>query len=246
MSTAASSQGIREMSPRGKARLAGAFYLVTILTGIFAQGFISERLVSSDAAATASNILANESLFRLAFTVYMIEMICQIAMTALFYDLLKPAGKSVALLAAIFSLVGCTIKTLSRLFFFAPLLILGGASYLSVFNADQLKALALLFLKVNDQAAAIALIFFGLFALLKGYLIFRSTFLPRFLGAVTVVGGIGWVAFLVPSLGYRLFPFIAALGVLGALANVTWLLVVGVNEQRWKEQAIAAEASIWR
>ena len=109
---------LADMSPRVKARLAGGFLLITMLAGVFAQGFIGERLiVSGDAAATASNILAHEQLYRLGFAIYLIEMACQITMTVLFYDLLKPVSRSVSLLAAAFGLVGCTIKTLSRLFF---------------------------------------------------------------------------------------------------------------------------------
>jgi hypothetical protein len=247
MSTVATMNGIAEMSPRTKARLAGAFYLLTILTAAFAQGFVSERLVDpGSAAATAANIIAHEPLYRLGFTVYLIEMACQIAMTVLFYELLKPVSRGVSLLALTFGLVGCTIKTLSRLFFFAPLLVLGGAPYLSEFNAPQLQALGLLFFKVNDHGAAIAMVFFGVYALLKGYLVYRSTFLPRALGVLTIVGGIGWLSFLSPPLGYRLFAYIAPVALLGSLANIVWLLVVGVNEERWKERATASAASIWR
>jgi hypothetical protein len=228
-------------SPRLKARITGALYLLTVLTGIFAQGFVSGRLVvDGDAAATATNILTHRGLFQLGFAVYLIEMACQIAMTALFYDLLKPAGKSVSLLAAFFGLTGCVIKIISRVFFIAPLIVLGGAHYLSVFSAEQLQALALLFLKVNDRGAALALVFFGFYALLTGYLIIRSSFLPRILGVWSVFGGLGWLSFLYPPLGYRLFPYIAALGILGATALILWLLVFGVNEQRWKEQAMHA------
>jgi hypothetical protein len=239
---AVSVERISETSPRLKARITGAFYLVTILTGIFAQGFVSGKLVvDGDAAATATNILAHKDLFQLGFAVYLIEMACQIAMTALLYDLLKPAGRTVSMLAAFLGFTGCIIKTVSRLFFIAPLFVLGGAHYLSVFSAEQLQALALLFLKVNDHGAAIALVFFGFYALLTGYLMIRSTFLPRMLGVLGIVGGLGWLTFLYQPLGYRLFPFIAALGLLGALALLLWLLVFGVNEQRWKEQATAAD-----
>jgi hypothetical protein len=222
------------------ARIAGTLYLLTMLTGIFAEGFVSGRLVvSGDAAATAANILAHKGLFQLGFAVYLIEMACQTAMTALFYRLLKPAGRSVSLVAAYLGLTGCVIKTLSRLFFITPLFILGGAHYLSVFSTQQLQALALLFLKVNDHGAGIALVFFGFYAILTGYLMIRSTFLPRILGVLSVLGGLGWLSFLYPPLGYRLFPYIAAFGLLGALSLIVWLLVKGVNEQRWKEQAEA-------
>jgi hypothetical protein len=231
----------RETSPRLKARITGVIYLLTMLTGIFAQGFVSGRLiVDGDAAATAANILAHKSLFQLGFTVYLIEMACQIAMTVLFYELLKPAGRTVSLLAASLGFTGCVIKTFSRLFYIAPLFILGGSHYLSVFSAEQLQALALLFLKVNDHGAGIALAFFGFYALLTGYLIIRSTFLPRILGVWSAVAGLGWLTFLSPTLGYRLFLYLAAFGLLGAVMLILWLLVFGVNEQRWKEQANVA------
>jgi len=245
MSTGEMMKRSAETSPRFKARIAGVFYLLTILTGIFAQGFVSERLVVfSDAAATAANIMAHKSLFQAGLTVYLIEMACQIVTVGLFYQLLKPVSRSTALLAAFLELAGCVIKIFSRVFFIAPLFVLGGAPYLSVFSQQQLQALALLSLKVNDQGAAIALAFFGFSTVLQGYLIFKSTFLPRFLGVWSAIAGIGWLTFLYPPLGYRLFLYVAAIGLPGALAMILWLLVFGVNEQRWREQAGTAGASI--
>lgn len=248
MTTAAAIAGPREISPRTMARVTGACYLLTVAGGIIAEVFISQRLlVPGDAAATASNILGQAPLFRIGFTIYLIEMAAQIAMTVLFYYLLKPVSRSASLLAAVFSLVGCTIKTLSRLFYFAPLLVLDGdARYLGVFAPDQLESLALLFLRLNDQAAAMALAFFGLYGLVKGYLLLRSTFLPRFLGGLTLAGGLGWLTFLSPSLGMQWFPIVAGVGFLGAIATILWLLIAGVNEPRWKAQASLATASIWR
>lgn len=232
---------IEQASPRRRARIVGVFYLLTILAGIFAQGFVSMRLVvSSDAAATATNILAHESLFRWGFTVYMIEMTCQIIFTVLFYELLKPVSKSISLVAAVLGLTGCTIKTFSRVFYLGPLFIFHGAPYLSIFSREQLQALALVLLNVNDHGAAMAMAFFGFHSLLTGYLIFRSTFLPRVFGLLGVIAGAGWLTFLYPPLGIRLFLYLAPFGLIVAIALIVWLLVFGVNEQRWKEQAAAA------
>jgi hypothetical protein len=238
---------VKDMSPQTKARLVGLLLLITMVGGGFAQGFVAGSLiVSGDATATANNILTHEPLYRLGFAIYLIEMACQIAMTVLLYDLLKPVSKTGSALAAAFGLIGCTIKTLARLFFFAPLLILGGAHYLSVFDPTQLQALAFFSLRVNYTVETIAMVFFGLNTLVTGYLVFRSTFLPRALGVVSVVGGLGWLLYLYEPLALRLESWIVGTGVIGALAMVLWLLVKGVNEQRWEEQANAATASIWR
>ncbi|HEY2170809.1 MAG TPA: DUF4386 domain-containing protein [Candidatus Angelobacter sp.] len=239
MSTGVITQTPGKTSLRWLTLTTGVLYLLTILMGIFSAGYVSGKLVvNGDAATTAANILAHRGLFQLAFAVYLIEMACQISVTALFYHLLKPAGRSVSLVAAFLGLTGGIIKTFSRVFFIAPLFILGGAHYLSVFSAEQLQALALLFLKVNDRGAGIALVFFGFYALLTGYLIVRSTFLPRVLGVISMVGGLGWLAFLYLPLASHVFPFLAIFAILGAASLIFWLLVKGVNEQRWKEQEL--------
>jgi uncharacterized protein DUF4386 len=241
MSTIVMTERIAKSSPQFRARLAGGFSLLTIVLGVFAQGFIAERLiVSGDAAATAANILSHEGLFRLGFALYLIELACQITMTVLLYDLLKPVSKSISLLAATFGLTGCGIKIISRIFFIAPVFVLGGSHYLSVFSTEQLQALALLSLKVDYQAETMALIFFGFYAIVKGYLVFRSTFLPRILGVLGAVAGFGLLMYLYEPFAANVVLFIVGLGIVGALANIVWLLAFGVNEQRWKEQASTA------
>ena len=242
MNTTATMGRRAEMSPKTKARLIGVLFLLTMVGGGFAQGFVAGSIiVPGDASTTAGNIVAHEALYRLGFAVYLVEMACQIAMTVLFYELLKPASRTASALAAVFGLVGCTIKTLARLFFFAPLLVLGGAHYLSVFEPKQLQALAFFSLRVNYTVETMAMVFFGLNTLVTGYLVFRSTFLPRDLGVVSMVGGLGWLLYLYEPLAHRLESWIVGAGVIGALVMVLWFLVKGVDEQRWREQANANE-----
>jgi hypothetical protein len=247
MSALSSVDRTTDMTPRTKARLTGVVYVLYIIAGVYAQAFVSDRLiVSHDAARTAANILANQSSYGLAFTVYLIEMAGQIATVVLFYQLLKPVSRTGAMLAAAFELTGCGIKIFSRLFYFAPLLILGGgASYLSAFNKEQLDAIALLLLRINNNGAAIALAFFGFSTVVQGWLIYKSGFLPRWLGVIGIICGFGWLTFLWPPLGMRLFMYLAPLGLVGVLAMSVWLLTVGVDEPRWRQRAAEAARSIW-
>jgi hypothetical protein len=225
-----------ETSPQVYARIAALLYLVVITAGILAQMVIGGQIiVDGDAATTATNILAQKGLFQLGFTLYMIEMMCQIAFAVLFYILLKPVNKNVALLAMVFFLVGCTIKTISRLFYIAPLLVLGNSPYLTIFSTGQLQALALLLLNVNDQTAGIALAFFGVSTFLNGYLIFRSAFLPQILGVISMLAGLGWLTFIYPPLGNQLFMVILLLGLIGSVSLILWLLTRGVNVEKWNE-----------
>ena len=226
MTTAVMTEGIAEASPRFKARIAGVFHLLTILTGAFAVVFAGRRLFVYDAA----NLIAIAS---------------YIAVILLFYDMFKPVNRSLSLLAAFFNLAGCIIQALSSLLHLAPLVVLGGGQYLRGFKVEQLQALALMFLNLRAQATSIYMVFFGCYCLLIGYLIFRSTFLPRILGVFMAIAGLSYQIFLSPPLANYLFPYIVApAGALGELSLILWLLVMGVNPQRWKAQASAAEMRI--
>jgi hypothetical protein len=235
MSTTVMTERIVEASPRSRARITGVIYLLFFLTAVLGAYFTP---------ATAKDILAHEAAFRLGWALTLISTACYVALMALFYQLFKYVSRSLALLAAFFGLVGCVLTAIQSLFQLAPLVVFGHSQYLSVFTVKQLQALAQLLLDLNAQAGYIALVFFGVFQLLIGSLIFRSTFLPRILGALIALGGLGWLTFLSPPLATSLLTYLMVLGILAEVPLMLWLLVMGVNAERWNEQARAAGASI--
>jgi hypothetical protein len=178
----------------------------------------------------------------LGFALSVIGVVFHIAWMLLFYELFKPVNRSLSLLAVFAMLVGCSVQAVTCLLYAAPLLTLNGGIPLSAFTADQLQALAYVFVRLNAYAFNLYLVFFGVWCVLNGYLIFRSTFLPRIFGVLLMIDGLGWMTYLSPALGVSLFPFIAVASGLAELPLPLWLLVFGVNAQRWKEQASAGHA----
>src|ERR1700687_2572376 len=192
---------IAEASPRFKARMAGAFQLLEALTTTYGEVIVLGRVVvAGNAASTAANILGHQRLFWLGFASSLIGVAFHISWALLMYELLKPVNRILSLLAAFVILVGCAIQALTSLLYLAPLIILQAGSSLRAFTAEQLQALALVFLKLNVYAFDIYLVFFGFWCVLIGYLIFRSTFLPRVLGVLVAISGLGWMTYLSPPL----------------------------------------------
>ena len=222
-------------SPRLRARAAGAFYLMTIVAGVFAEVFVRGALVvRDDAAATAANILANEPLYRAGLAADLFMLACYVAVTLLFCGLFKPAGGSLSLLAAFFSLTGIAVLAVNSLNHLAPLIFLKSSRHLSAFEPTQLQALALVSLRMHARGYTVAGVFFGVYCLLIGYLVFRSGFLPRILGALMAAGGLSYLTdsfaiFLSPALAARL-PNVMALGGFAELSLCLWLMVSGVKE----------------
>jgi hypothetical protein len=232
---------IADASPQVKARIAGVFYLLVFL--VAGGGFVlgGGLVVAGDPAATAAKILAHEASFRLAAIASdIVGGACYVVVTVLFYELFKPVNRSLSLLAAFFSLVGCALGAFSAVLHLAPLAVLESAQYLSVFTPQQLQAAALLLFNLYVQAENIALVFFGFYCLLIGYLIFRSTFLPRILGVLMMTAGLGWLTNLWAPLASSLFPYNVAPGMLGEGALALWLVAMGVNAERWNRQPAVA------
>ena len=234
-----------EPSPKIAARVAGVFYLLVFVTGIAALVTGGRFVISGDPATTARNILTHESLFRAGWTFNLMATVCYVVVTALFYELFRIVNRALSLTAALFSLVGCAISGVSSIFQFAALVILKGSPYARAFTPEQLQSMAYLFLRVNG--GNIALFFFGFYCVLIGCLIFQSTFLPRALGGLMLFAGLGWLtssfsAFLFPPLATFLAYWIFLPGVIGEGALTLWLLVMGVNVQRWTQQTGALPA----
>jgi len=211
-------------------RVTGVAYLLYFLTAISGASFISGIVVQGDAIATSNNILAHRSSYQLGLAIGTISLAFYIVVTARFYSLFRPVNRDLSLLAAFFSLVGCVIQAFGGIFQLAPLVILEHGRYTNEFTIGQLQAQALMFLELKSRAEIIALVFFGLYCLLIGCLIFKSAFLPRFLGVLMMLAGVGWLTFLSPSFASRLSPFNLALGILAEGLLMLWLLVRGVQQ----------------
>ncbi len=233
-------------SPRLMARIAGLLYLIEIAGHGYGMFVLSSLVVRGNAAATAANILASEPLFRLGFAANFIAIAAYVGVTALLYVLLKPVNRTLSLFAAFFSLTGCIVFAANLVNHLSPLLLLEHAHYLAVFRTDQLQALALTSLRFYNQGFNISMVFFGFYCLSIGTLIFRSTFLPRILGPLLMIAGLGYLinsfaAFLSPGFATPLpFPGLLAPGIVAEGSLMLWLIVVGVNATKWKAQAGAA------
>src|SRR6266566_5436055 len=225
-------------TPRLKTRIAGLFELLEGLTAGFGQVIVPGMLVvSGSAAVTAANILAHGSLFRFSILAALIGVVCHIAWVFLFYELFKPVNRSLSLLAAFVGLVAIAIQACSSLFQVAPLIVMEAGQSFSAFNVDQLQALTLMSLRFSARAFNTYLAFFGIWCVLMGYLIFRSTFMPRIIGVLEAFAGLCWLTFLWPPFGHYLSPYNQVLSAPGEISLMLWLLVMGVNNERWNEQA---------
>ena len=229
------------------ARLAGVLYLLVIVFGFFAEIGARQRLVAAnDAAATAANILAHESLFRWGFASDLLAVLAVLPLILLLYELLKVVNRQLALLALFFSLVGTAVQATALLGHFAPLVLLERGAALGV-DTGLLQAQSYMAIQLQGIGYAIALVFFGGTMLTRGYLIVRSTFLPRVLGVMLLLAGAAYlvssfVLFVAPAIaGYAMalliFPFI------GESSLTLWLLVKGVNAAKWEEARRAAMIS---
>lgn len=229
-----------ETSPQVYARIGGVLYLIIIVSGILGELFVRGRVVvPGDATATANNILASPLLWRMGIASDLVMHSCDVPLMMIFYVLLRPVDRNLARLAVLFNLVQTAVLVANKLNLLMPLFLLGGADFLKVFEPRQLHALAYLFIRVHGYGFGVGLIFFGFTCLVLGYLIVRSGYLPRFLGVLMQVAGLCYLVnsfalLLAPAVADRMFPFILVPPLVAELSLCLWLLVKGVDVERWR------------
>jgi Domain of unknown function (DUF4386) len=241
-----------ETSPQLYARIGGVLYLIIIVVGLFGEAFVRGRLIiSGDATATAANIRSLESLWRFHIAAELFLLICAVALLMILFVLLKPVSRELALLAAFFNLVSIGLEAAITMYLLGALFPLGNAGYLKAFTPDQLYAMASLSLKSHSYGFGVSLIFFGCFCLVIGYLIFRSGYFPKPVGVLMQIAGVCYLTnsfalILAPNFANRISPAILLPAFVGEASLCLWLLVKGVNVEKWEEKQALGKPALLR
>lgn len=224
-----------ETSVKTYCRVAGILLILTMIGGWYGEMHVPSQMMRGDAAATAAQLRQNDALFRLGFAAYLVEAFSDLVLAWLFYVLLRPVHRDLALLAAFFGIVSMTLFAVTKMFYFSAPLFLEGRAYLSAFPPAQLEALASLFLSLYGRLSGLFMLFYGTGWIIRGYLTYRSTYLPRFLGVIMVVAGLGFVAKNVTKVlapAYSADLLLAPMFLL-VVAVALWMLLKGVDADEW-------------
>jgi len=229
-------------SPRQLARIAGALYLVNVVAGAFAIGYVQSQLFTSDPAITAANIQAHELLYRSGLAAHVVVTVTNVPLALIFYELFKMVNRRLALLDAFFILVATTIEAAGILGQFAPLVLLGGGAGSSAVPPEQLQTVVSLTDQLAQVDYTLYTVFFGLDILLMSYLLLRSRFVPRTIAVLLAVDGVAYLVYsftdiLAPTLATQLTPWIQLPAPLAEGALSLWLLAFGVNVAWWTQRA---------
>ncbi len=235
-----------QYSPLLQARIGGFLYLLIILGGLFAPFAVapSGMMLGEPSLQTLAKIQHSILSYEFGGVAQLVVYACDVSLALVFYELLKPVSKKIALLAAFFRLTFAAIASANIINHFVVSIILGGSHSLDEFSPGQLQALAITLLKMRTLGFDIALFFFGLHCAIVGYLLYRSTYFPRILGIALAIGGLGYVANIfvrvIPILAeLHLFPYIMFPAGIAEMALTLWLLVRGLNVVRWSERTNA-------
>lgn len=226
------------ISNKTLARIAGLLYLIVIATGLFAEVFVRQALkVPGDALATAKNIQVSEMLFRWGLVADLINFVCGLPCVLIIYFLFKRENKFLLQLALIFVVIQTAIISANLLYQISPLSILSNHTYLNTFQPNQLAALSLLSLNIQAAGYAIGLVFFGVYCLIVGYVVFSSKMVPNFLGILYIISGLGYLInsfIMLLSKGFAnpVFAYVAIPIFIGELSFCLWLLIKGVDNSK--------------
>jgi hypothetical protein len=229
------------------ARIGGVLYLVIIAIGTVGQAVVQGRIVvPGNAAATAANLRSMGWLWRLGVAGEAVLLMCATALGLILYVLLRRVGHALALAAAFFNLVTIAIEGVAAVFLAMALAPLSGAAFLEGFAPAQLEALAILSIRSHAVGFGLALVFFGVECVILGYLIYRTGYLPRSIGVLMAIAGVCYVVncfalLLSPPLASRLFPAILIPALIAELSLALWLLVKGVDAEKWDRHGHSAE-----
>jgi hypothetical protein len=193
-------------------------------------------MMTGDAATTADQLRLNRDLFQIGFAAYLLEAFSDVVLAWLFYVLLKPVNRELSLLSAFFALVSMTLFAVTKMFYAsAPMFI--SSTFLAAFPTGQTEALASLFLSMYARLNGLFMLFYGTAWIIRGWLTFKSGYLPRFLGVIMVIAGGGFVAkniTLVLAPRYSSDLLVAPM-LLNGLALTIWLLAKGINRSKWDD-----------
>lgn len=229
------------ISDKNLVRIAGLCYLIVIVTGLFSEVFVRQKLrVPNDAILTAQNIQANEMLFRWGFTADIINFAVGIPTILIIYYFFKRVNKLLAQIALAFVIIQTAIIAVNLLNQISPLLILSNETYLNTFHPNQLAALSLLSLNIQAQGYGIGLVFFGFYCLIIGFLIFKSSLLPKILGMLYAIAGLcylinSFTMFLSKGFENPMFIYLAVPIFIGELSLCLWLLIKGIETSKYKK-----------
>jgi hypothetical protein len=232
-----------ETSPQVYARLGGALYLIIIALGIFAQVFSRDKIiVSGDPAATAANITSMEMLWRYGIAAEFLTLFCTVLLAMVYFFLMRPVSKEINLLATLFRMTAVAIQAVSLVSLLVALYSLTNPAFTTAFVPEQLYALMNLAIRSHSYGYSVALLFTGCTFLFHGYLIFRSGYLPKALGIMIQIAGVGYIS---NCFAIILFPAISSIVFMAIILPVfisettlsLWLLIKGVNVEKWKERA---------
>jgi hypothetical protein len=222
------------------ARLAGILTLISLVAGAFGEGYVPAAVVASgDAAATAKNLLEHETLFRWGFVGYLIEAICDAMLTMVFWVILRPVHRNLAMLMVVFRIIATCGFATAQVLYFGAFSVLHSSNQLGAFGPDQLQALSFALIKIAFFGGQLFTTFYGLGSIVFGYLLVRSLILPRFIGVLWIIMGVAFAlrTFLLVLAPAYASPLLLATAALALLPLMVWLLVKGVNVERWRAYA---------